>query len=134
MPENPATHPAPAFTAADWPIATCLHGFATVGRDGTALHDADAAVWDRMFADIAREGFTLAELALARFKLSDSLGRGVCKIVLCDFKRILALCDKVGELLASYSKFAGALNLIVVHFEFLSFIVTLAIKCTICKD
>lgn len=71
MPENPATHPAPAFIAADWPIATCLHSFATVGRDGTALHDADAAVWDRMFADIAREGFTLAELADSHVRPAD---------------------------------------------------------------
>ena len=38
---TPGSPAAPAFTAADWPIATCLHGFATVGRDGVALHDAD---------------------------------------------------------------------------------------------
>ena len=35
MPDTPATTPEPAFRAADWPIATCLHSFATVGRDGT---------------------------------------------------------------------------------------------------
>ena len=71
MPETPATHPAPAFSAADWPIATCLHSFATVGRDGTALHDADAAVWDRMFGDIAREGCTLAERADSHIRPAD---------------------------------------------------------------
>jgi sugar phosphate isomerase/epimerase len=71
MPDTPATHPAPAFSAADWPIATCLHSFPTVGRDGVALHDADTAVWDRMFADIAREGFTLAELADSHVRPAD---------------------------------------------------------------
>ncbi|MFT7710559.1 sugar phosphate isomerase/epimerase family protein [Clavibacter tessellarius] len=68
---TPGSPAAPAFTAADWPIATCLHGFATVGRDGVALHDADTTVWDRMFADIAREGFTLAELADSHIRPAD---------------------------------------------------------------
>lgn len=61
----------PAFTAQDWPIATCLHGIPTVTRDGVALHDADAQVWDDMFTEVERVGFSLAELADSHVRPAD---------------------------------------------------------------
>jgi len=61
----------PPYTAETWPIATCLHGFRTVGRDGTAMHDAPAEVWDDMFAQVADVGFTLAELADSHVRPAD---------------------------------------------------------------
>ncbi|NYD77505.1 sugar phosphate isomerase/epimerase family protein [Arthrobacter cupressi] len=59
------------YTAETWPIATCLHGFRAVGRDGVALHDASAEVWDDMFAQVADVGFTLAELADSHVRPAD---------------------------------------------------------------
>ena len=61
----------PKFTAETWPIATCLHGFPPVGRDGVALHDADPQVWDDMFAQIEAVGFNLAELADSHVRPAD---------------------------------------------------------------
>ena len=61
----------PPYTAETWPIATCLHGFRAVGRDGTAMHDAPAEVWDDMFAQVADVGFTLAELADSHVRPAD---------------------------------------------------------------
>jgi sugar phosphate isomerase/epimerase len=61
----------PAFTADTWPIATCLHGFRAVDRDGTAMHDAPAETWDDMFAQIADVGFSLAELADSHVRPAD---------------------------------------------------------------
>ncbi|GHG51454.1 xylose isomerase [Sinomonas cellulolyticus] len=61
----------PAFTAETWPIATCLHGFRTVDRNGVAMHDASPEVWDDMFAQIEDVGFTLAELADSHVRPAD---------------------------------------------------------------
>jgi sugar phosphate isomerase/epimerase len=61
----------PKFTAETWPIATCLHGFPPVGRDGVALHDAAPQVWDDMFAQIEAVGFNLAELADSHVRPAD---------------------------------------------------------------
>ena len=61
----------PAFSPEAWPIATCLHGFAPVDRDGIALHDADPEAWDDMFSQIERAGFTLAELADSHVRPAD---------------------------------------------------------------
>ncbi|MDR6877869.1 MULTISPECIES: sugar phosphate isomerase/epimerase family protein [Microbacterium] len=59
------------YTREGWPIATCLHGFPTVGRDGTALHDAAPEVWDDMFEQIEEVGFDLAELADSHVRPAD---------------------------------------------------------------
>ncbi|MCD1269035.1 TIM barrel protein [Microbacterium sp. MEC084] len=59
------------YTRDGWPIATCLHGFPVVGKDGTALHDAAAEVWDDMFEQIEDVGFTLAELADSHVRPAD---------------------------------------------------------------
>ncbi|WP_077489428.1 sugar phosphate isomerase/epimerase family protein [Sinomonas mesophila] len=61
----------PAYTAATWPIATCLHGFRPVDAKGVAMHDAPAEVWDDMFAQVADVGFTLAELADSHVRPAD---------------------------------------------------------------
>jgi sugar phosphate isomerase/epimerase len=61
----------PKFTAETWPIATCLHGFPPVGRDGVLMHDADPQVWDDMFAQIEAVGFNLAELADSHVRPAD---------------------------------------------------------------
>lgn len=61
----------PAFTAEEWPIATCLHGIPPIGRDGVALHDAPAEVWDAAFAQVADVGFTMAELADSHIRPAD---------------------------------------------------------------
>ena len=63
--------PLPAPAAADWPIAVCMHGFLPVAADGTALHDAPAETWDRMFAQVARLGFTALELADSHIRPAD---------------------------------------------------------------
>jgi hypothetical protein len=34
----------PKYTAETWPIATCLHAFPPVSKEGVALHDAPAEV------------------------------------------------------------------------------------------
>lgn len=59
------------FTAETWPIATCLHGFQAADRNGLAMHDAPAEVWDDMFAQIADVGFNLAELADSHVRPAD---------------------------------------------------------------
>ncbi|WP_404312852.1 sugar phosphate isomerase/epimerase [Agrococcus terreus] len=61
----------PAFTAEEWPIATCLHGIPPIGRDGVALHDAPSEVWDAAFAQVADVGFTMAELADSHIRPAD---------------------------------------------------------------
>lgn len=61
----------PAFTAETWPIATCLHGFPPVGKDGVAMHDAEPSVWDDMFAQIEAVDFNLAELADSHVRPAD---------------------------------------------------------------
>jgi len=61
----------PKYTAETWPIATCLHGFPPVGKDGVALHDAEPHVWDDMFAQIQDVGFNLAELADSHVRPAD---------------------------------------------------------------
>lgn len=61
----------PPYTAQTWPIATCLHGFPPKDAAGVSLHDADPAVWDDMFAQIADVGFTLAELADSHVRPAD---------------------------------------------------------------
>lgn len=54
-----------------WPIAVCMHGFSPVGRDGTALHDAAPEVWDEVFGQVARLGFTAIELADSHIRPAD---------------------------------------------------------------
>lgn len=60
-----------SWTSETWPIATCLHGFPPVTRDGVALHDADPEVWDDVFAQIEAVGFSLAELADSHIRPAD---------------------------------------------------------------
>jgi sugar phosphate isomerase/epimerase len=59
------------WTSDTWPIATCFHGFPAVDRDGVAFHDADPAVWDDVFGQIAAVGFTLAEVADSHIRPGD---------------------------------------------------------------
>lgn len=59
------------WTADSWPIAACLHGFPAVDRHGVAFHDADVAVWDDVFGQIAAAGFSLAELADSHVRPAD---------------------------------------------------------------
>ncbi|MEV1290751.1 sugar phosphate isomerase/epimerase family protein [Pseudonocardia sp. NPDC049635] len=61
----------PDLTADTWPIAVCMHGFAPVGRDGIALHDAPAERWDDLFAEVASLGFTELELADSHIRPAD---------------------------------------------------------------
>ena len=61
----------PDLTADTWPIAVCMHGFAPVGRDGIALHDAPAERWDALFAEVAALGFTELELADSHIRPAD---------------------------------------------------------------
>ena len=60
-----------AYTAENWPIAVCLHGFPPVGRDGVALHDAPAEVWDDMLTQVEDAGFNLIELADSHIRPAD---------------------------------------------------------------
>lgn len=62
---------AAAFTADTWPIATCLHGFATVDRAGVALHDQADEAWDDMLAQVQRAGFDRIELADSHIRPAD---------------------------------------------------------------
>lgn len=59
------------FTADTWPIATCLHGFPPIDRNGVAMHDAAPEVWDDMFTQIEDVGFSLAELADSHVRPAD---------------------------------------------------------------
>ena len=59
------------FTADNWPIATCLHAFPPVDKNGIAMHDASDEVWDDMFTQVADAGFTLAELADSHVRPAD---------------------------------------------------------------
>lgn len=59
------------YTAETWPIATCLHGFPTVGADGTALHDAAPEVWDDIFQQVEDADFSLVELADSHIRPAD---------------------------------------------------------------
>lgn len=61
----------PKFTAETWPIATCLHGFPPVDKNGVPMQDAPPEVWDDMFAQIERVGFDLAELADSHIRPAD---------------------------------------------------------------
>jgi sugar phosphate isomerase/epimerase len=60
-----------SWTAETWPIATCLHGFPPVRRDGSTLHDAPVEEWDDIFAQIERVGFSLAEMADSHIRPAD---------------------------------------------------------------
>src|SRR5689334_7316668 len=59
------------YTAEDWPIAVCLHGFSPTLPDGTALHDAPGEVWDGVLAEIADLGFDHVELADSHIRPAD---------------------------------------------------------------
>jgi sugar phosphate isomerase/epimerase len=59
------------LTAANWPIATCMHGFAPVAADGTRLHDAPAERWDDVFRQVQRLGFDAIEIADSHIRPSD---------------------------------------------------------------
>lgn len=59
------------FTRDTWPIATCMHGFAAVDRDGTSLHDAPPETWDGVFRQIASLGFTAVEIADSHIRPSE---------------------------------------------------------------
>lgn len=63
-------NPAP-LDSETWPIAVCMHGFAPVASDGTALHDAPAERWDDLFGQVARLGFTAIELADSHIRPAD---------------------------------------------------------------
>src|SRR5690606_40649896 len=52
----------PTLTSENWPIATCMHGFAPVSADGTRMHDAEPEVWDDVFRQVQRLGFTAIEI------------------------------------------------------------------------
>lgn len=60
-----------AHTAAEWPIAACLHGVPSVLPDGTSLHDAGPAAWDAALARVASVGFSMAELADSHIRPAD---------------------------------------------------------------
>ncbi|MFC0680607.1 sugar phosphate isomerase/epimerase family protein [Lysobacter korlensis] len=59
------------ITAADWPIATCLHGVPTTTPDGTALHDAPLEEWEAALALVRSVGFGLIELADSHARIGD---------------------------------------------------------------
>ncbi len=61
----------PELTADTWPIATCMHGFASVAADGTRLHDAPPERWDEVFRQVARLGFDAIEIADSHIRPSD---------------------------------------------------------------
>lgn len=61
----------PAYTAAEWPIAACLHGVPSVLPDGTRLHDAGPEAWDAAFAQVAAVDFSMAELADSHIRPAD---------------------------------------------------------------
>ncbi|WP_109210547.1 MULTISPECIES: sugar phosphate isomerase/epimerase family protein [Microbacterium] len=64
--------PPPAELDRDtWPIAVCMHGFAPVAADGTALHDAAPEKWDAVFRQVAALGFTAIELADSHIRPAD---------------------------------------------------------------
>lgn len=64
--------PQPAeLNRATWPIAVCMHGFAPVAADGTALHDAAPEKWDAVFRQVAALGFTAIELADSHIRPAD---------------------------------------------------------------
>ena len=60
-----------AHTAADWPIAACLHGVPSVLADGTPLHDAGPEAWDAAFAQVQAVDFSFAELADSHIRPAD---------------------------------------------------------------
>ena len=60
-----------AYSAEEWPIATCLLGVPPIGRDGTAVQDAPAETWAGIFQDVAAEGFRLAELTDSLIRAAD---------------------------------------------------------------
>lgn len=61
----------PAYSASDWPIATCLHGIPAIDATGTPLHDASVEVWDDVLERIADVGFSLVELADSHLRPAD---------------------------------------------------------------
>ena len=65
MPTNPD------LNRDNWPIATCMHGFAPQLPDGTRLHDAPAEEWDRVFRTISGLGFTAVEIADSHIRPAD---------------------------------------------------------------
>lgn len=52
-----------AFTAEEWPIAACIHGFPTSTRDGIPAADAPAEFWAKQFRHLTAEGFQHVEIA-----------------------------------------------------------------------
>ncbi|AXB41167.1 sugar phosphate isomerase/epimerase family protein [Amycolatopsis albispora] len=52
----------PPFTAAHWPIGAALLQFPGVRPDGSAVQDAPAAEWARVFAEVAAAGFDHVDL------------------------------------------------------------------------
>ncbi|WP_309066533.1 sugar phosphate isomerase/epimerase family protein [Microbacterium sp.] len=61
----------PAFPAAEWPVATCLHGIPSVLADGRSLHEAGPDAWDAAFAQVSSVGFALAELSDSHIRPAD---------------------------------------------------------------
>ncbi|GAB3744563.1 sugar phosphate isomerase/epimerase family protein [Microlunatus parietis] len=61
----------PPYPADDWPIATCLHGIPTAGRDGVPLHDAEPEAWRAVFREVADVGFDRIELADSHLRPAD---------------------------------------------------------------
>src|SRR5690606_35679701 len=61
----------PTLTSENWPIATCMHGFAPVSADGTRMHDAEPEVWDDVFRQVQRLGFTAIEIADSHIRPSE---------------------------------------------------------------
>lgn len=61
----------PPHSADGWPIATCLHGIPTVGRDGVSLHDAEPEAWREVFREVADVGFDRIELADSHLRPAD---------------------------------------------------------------
>lgn len=59
------------YTAEDWPIATCLHGFPVTDRDGTPMHDAPPEAWDALLREVADLGFDRIELSDSHLRPAD---------------------------------------------------------------
>lgn len=53
------------------PIATCMHGFAPILRDGTPLHDAPVEEWERVFRETAALGFDYIEISDSHIRPAD---------------------------------------------------------------
>jgi sugar phosphate isomerase/epimerase len=60
-----------SYTAETWPIATCLHGFPPIDRDGTPMHDAPPEAWDALLREVVELGFDRIELADSHLRPAD---------------------------------------------------------------